>query len=98
MKKWEIYLADVPFEDISESKLRPVLVIGDSVFQINCLKMTSQPPRLGEYVLKMWKEAGLLKPTTVRISKKLMLSPDAFRKYIGSLQSIDIYEIQKRIG
>lgn len=96
-KKWEIYLADVPFEDMPQSKVRPVIVLEDSVLVVDCLKMTSQPPRPGEYVLKEWKAAGLLKPTTVRISKRLALKPCLFRKRIGSLQLADILEIEKRL-
>ena len=98
MMKWDIYIADVPFEDLPETKLRPVVVLEDSVILIDCLKMTSHAPRQGEYVLKRWKEAGLKKPTTVRISKRLLLEPSAFRKHVGSLHPIDILEIQKRLS
>ena len=51
----------------------------------------------GVYI-KMWKEAGLKKPTTVRISKRLLLKPDAIRKHVGSLHPIDMLEIQKRLS
>ena len=47
MMKWDIYIADVPFEDLPETKLRPVVVLEDSVILIDCLKMTSQAPRQG---------------------------------------------------
>lgn len=97
MRRWDIYLANVPFEDTPESKVRPVVILEDGVVFVDCLKMTSQPPRQGEYVLQKWGEAGLRKPTTVRISKRLELGPDAFLKRIGSLHPIDILEIQKRI-
>ena len=39
MTKWDIYIADVPFEDLPETKLRPVVVLEDSVILIDCLKM-----------------------------------------------------------
>lgn len=48
MMKWDIYIADVPFEDLPETKLRPVVVLEDSVILIDCLKMTSQATRPGE--------------------------------------------------
>lgn len=98
MRKWDIYMADVPFEDLPQSKPRPVIILEDSVVVIDCLKMTSQSPRYGEYTLQKWREAGLLKPTTVRISKRLVLEPGLFRKRIGSLHPIDIIEIQKRLS
>lgn len=98
MTRWDVYIADVPFEDLPRSKVRPVIILEDEVVLIDCLKMTSHPPRDGEYALQKWQEAGLHKPTTVRISKRLVLPPDAFRKRIGALQPVDIIEIQKRLS
>ncbi len=98
MTKWDVYIAEVPFEDLAEMKVRPVVILEDSVALVDCLKLTSQTPRYGEYVLQKWSEAGLLKPTTVRISKRLALKPDLFRKRIGSLHPIDILEIQKLLS
>jgi len=95
LKKWEIYLARVPFKDITESKIRSVLILDNTVIVIDCLKMTSQPPRCGEYVLKDWKEAGLRKPTTVRVTKRLSLPTNNIIKKIGMLSVLDISEIQK---
>ncbi len=97
MKRWDIYIANVPFEDLPVSKLRPVIVLDSGYALIDCIKMTSQPPRTGEYILQRWEDAGLHKPTTVRISKRLALAPDAFVKYIGTLTTVDIIEIQKRL-
>lgn len=97
MKRWDIYIADVPFEDLPESKLRPVLILDGDVLLVDCLKMTSHPPRPGEYSLQKWREAGLHKATTVRLSKRLLLNQDALRKYVGHLQPIDILEIEKRL-
>lgn len=98
MTPWDVYIADVPFEDLPQSKLRPVIILVDSVLVVDCLKMTSKPPRPREYALQKWREAGLLKPTTVRISKRLLLNRNSLRKRIGALHPIDILEIQKRIS
>lgn len=97
MSKWDIFLADVPYEDLPESKIRPVVILDDSVAVIDCLKMTGQKPRLGEYVLKDWKGAGLRKQTTVRVYKRLALPQEKLIKKIGTLQIVDIAEIQKLI-
>ena len=95
MRKWEIYLAYVQYEDIPGGKLRPVLVIDeDTVYPICCLKMTSHPPRAGEYELIRWQNAGLRKPTTVRIQKRLRLSEADFKKKIGLLDPVDILNIE----
>ena len=95
--KWDILLADVPYEDLPETKVRPVLVLGDEVHVLDCLKMTSQPPRPGEYVLGKWAEAGMRKPTTVRIGKRLSLDKCRIRKKIGTLHPADIIEIENRM-
>lgn len=96
-RKWDILLADVPFEDIEETKLRPVLVLGGEAHLLDCLKMTSQQPRSGEYVLKNWSAAGLHKSTTVRLSKRLDLDKCRVRKKIGALHPVDIIEIQNML-
>lgn len=94
MRKWEIYLAYVPFEDIPGGKPRPVLVIDDNnVYPICCLKMTGTP-RSGEYTLVRWQNAGLHKETTVRIQKRLMLNSSDFIKRIGILDPVDIVSIE----
>ena len=98
MSKWDIYLANVPFEDLPQSKRRPVIILDDTAVLIDCVKMTGQPPRPGEYVLQKWKEAGLHKPTTVRVSKRLALSSASLIKQLGSLQPVDIIEISKRLS
>lgn len=97
MRKWDIYLANVPFEDLPQSKVRPVVILDDAALIVDCLKMTSHPPRQGEYVLAYWEEAGLRKPTTVRISKRLALDQSRFIKRLGSLHPFDIIEIQKKM-
>lgn len=95
-KKWDVCIADVPYEDLPQSKVRPILVLGASdTVEIDCLKMTSQPPREGEYKLKKWKEAGLRKETTVRLSKRLDLPERNIRKKIGHLDKVDILNITK---
>lgn len=93
-QRYDICIADVPFEDVPQSKVRPVLILDAETMTVECLKMTSQLPRKGEYVLQMWQYAGLKRQTTVRISKRLRLTPDAIHKKIGHLHPSDILAIQ----
>lgn len=99
--KWEIWLAQVKFEDNpSVIKRRPVLIISPSVSCIISLKITGHAPRAtyeGEYLIKKWREAGLDKESTIRVSKKLRLINTDFVHKIGRLQPIDIIEIQKQL-
>ena len=98
MRKWEIYLAYVRFEEIPGGKPRPVLVIDDNIaYPICCLKMTGHEPRRGEYALIRWSNAGLDKPTTVRIQKRLNVKADDFIKKIGSLDPVDIVNIESML-
>ena len=97
-EKWDICIADVPFEDLPESKVRPVLVLEKEAAVIKGLKMTGQQARPGEYKLVKWKEAGLKKPTVVRVEKKLQLPKQNIRKKIGHLLPVDIVGVQKAIS
>ena len=96
--EYDIFIARVPFEDLPQEKIRPVLVLNEGVYLIDCLKMTSAKTRFGEYELKEWKKAGLDRQTTVRITKRLKLDKTKFIKKIGHLTPIDILEIQRLLS
>lgn len=87
MQKWDIWLAYVRFEDSpDEAKLRPVLVIDNKDIYILSFKMTSHLPRqnyYGKYPIKYYKDVGLVKPTVVRLSKKLLLLENEFDKKLA---------------
>ena len=94
---WDIFLAEVVFEDIPGSKKRPVLYLEEQDSFFICLKMTGTAPRFGEYALQDWQGAGLHKPTTVRIGKRLRLSQNDIICKIGHLSAIDIYSLSSMI-
>lgn len=97
MRRWDIYWADVPYEDEpGKSKTRPVIIAKDSIAYVLTLKVTSQDARendLSDYPLIYWRESGLSAPSVVRIRKISKLSPDAFGDYIGRVQAADAYNI-----
>ena len=97
--RWEIWEADVPFEDKKQSKLRPVLILSEEEALVLSLKMTSHEPRYkkleGEYEIMKWQEAGLVKPTVVQCSKLLKLDKNAItEKQYGRLTATDIIGLQ----
>ena len=98
-QRWEIWEADVPYEEKAGSKRRPVLILSKDTIYVLSLKMTSHEPRYkaldGEYEVLRWKEAGLEKPTVVQCSKKLRIDRSRFtgKKY-GRLTAIDIIGLQ----
>lgn len=99
-KKWEVWLADVRFEDKPEiSKRRPVIVFENQQVYIVSIKVTGQQPRDAktDYVLQRWEEAGLDTVSVVQITKQLKLVRSDFVCKIGKLQIKDIMEIKVRM-
>ena len=94
--KWDIWLAEVPFEDINERKTRPILVIEGKGYYIDCWKMTSNISAQGSIKLIKWKEAGLNVETSVILSKKLELSEMYLHHKIGVLHPFDILRISTK--
>ncbi|MDR0935750.1 MAG: type II toxin-antitoxin system PemK/MazF family toxin [Oscillospiraceae bacterium] len=95
---WDIWVADVPFENSDGHKIRPVIILedsDDSVQVVQMMMLTTHTPRLGEYALRYWRESGLHRPTTARISKIIDLPQDSFSYKIGTLNSDDIEEIYR---
>lgn len=97
---WEVWLANVRFEDVPETKKRPVVVTETGEAFIIALKVTSHEPRdaWGEYALMEWRTAGLKKQSTVRISKRLRLPKTALVHRIGVLHQADILAIRTIIA
>lgn len=101
-KRWEIWEADVPFEEGNKSKLRPVLILSEDKVLVFSLKMTSHSPRYktldGEYEVMRWQEAGLLKPTVIQCSKLLKLKKENFtNKKYGRLTATDVVGLQEML-
>ncbi len=96
--RWDIWIAKVGFEAQDGFKIRPVLIIDGTCCCVLSLKITSHTPREGydgEYQIIEWKEAGLMKPSTIRITKRLSLPTDSFVKRIGRLMPIDCENVSK---
>ena len=73
-KKWDIILVPFPFSDLSAIKRRPALVVSQDEYNkendLVIAFITSQLNvgyRWGDYRLIDWKEAGLPKPSLIRM-------------------------------
>jgi mRNA-degrading endonuclease toxin of MazEF toxin-antitoxin module len=100
-EKWEIWYADCKFEDdASQSKDRPVLVVGGgSETFVLALKITgAQRSGESEYIVRKWEESGLTKPSVVQTDKKYMLRENEFRRYVGRLHPNDILVLGIMLG
>ena len=100
IKPWEVWFAAVRFEDSPQIKNRPVVVTSSGAIYVMALKVTSHVPRneWGEYALQHWQAAGLNKPSTVRIGKRLRLQQSDMVHRIGKLHPVDILNIQRIIA
>lgn len=105
MKKYDIYWASYLKEeskfknksDLTEDDftIRPVLILDNDII-VKIAKITSHAPRKDtkEYLIKDWKSAGLRNESTIRFSKKDIISPQLLIKYIGHLAEEDIKVIE----
>lgn len=100
IKPWEVWFAAVRFEDSPQIKNRPVVVTSSGDIYVMALKVTSHIPRnvWGEYALQYWQTAGLSKPSTVRVGKRLRLQQSDMIHRIGKLHPMDILNIQRIIA
>jgi mRNA-degrading endonuclease toxin of MazEF toxin-antitoxin module len=93
-KPWEIWWANVKFEDTDEYKRRPVLIISANANSCTAYKLTSQSERIGEYALRDWEKSGLPKPSVVRVKHIVFLeSRDLYQK-IGPVSLFDRNNIE----
>lgn len=86
MERYEIWQAKVKFEDSDDIKERPVLIWGGQAYLV-AYKMTgtNRGDNQDEYRVRYWKEAGLSKPTSIRLRKVLKLGKDDLLYQIGAL-------------
>lgn len=96
--KWEIWLAEVSFEeDATKSKARPVLILPDG-YDIKVLKITSHSKRNGsDYSVLKWKEAGLQMPSIIRGNRIILMQQSDFYHRIGKLHIVDITNVKALI-
>lgn len=97
MRNFDLYWVRFHYEDTSEYKYRPALIINDQIVRLS--KITSNLDRIETpyYILKDWREAGLTKESLVRITKTVDVNNQMLRRYIGHLSQRDECEIKNMI-
>ena len=98
MERYDIWQAKVKFEESDEAKERPVLIWNNQVFLV-AYKMTGtdRGDDQDEYRIRYWKEAGLTKPTSVRLRKVLRLEKGDLLYKIGDLDKRERLNFEFRI-
>jgi mRNA interferase MazF len=73
-EKWDVVLVPFPFTNLKSTKRRPAVVVSPNVYNqsqdIVAAFITSNlqgEERVGDYKLARWKEAGLPKPSKLRM-------------------------------
>lgn len=97
MTPGSIALVRFPFSDIETTKKRPALVLGGSARSprnrlVTVAMITSQVEALridGDVELAMWREAGLLHPSLLRLAKVATIDAALVDKVIGELSAAD---------
>lgn len=101
MNRWDVYWADVPFEDDpTQSKVRPVIIAKDSTVYVLTMRVTTHAPRdydPYDYSLIEWQYANLSAPSVVRIRKLAKLPPEKILSHIGRLHPSDMLGIQTKM-
>ena len=99
-KKWDIILVSFPFRDLTSTKKRPALVISPDDYNNSSdfviLFITSNlkaKPKTGDYRLQHWKQAGLPKPSMIRM-KFATINKSIIVKKIGNLIDKDIQKVK----
>lgn len=103
LERGEIYSCKVYFENPDRKgtftyKKRPVLILENKSYLIETAEITSHSVRkwdTGDYRIRDWKEAGLKKPSTVRLTLRVGISPHMLDKKIGELSVRDEEEVEK---
>ncbi len=93
----EIVLVRFPFSDLESSKKRPALCLSshrltDKIQIVVVAMVTSKVENFaldGDYLLSDWKDAGLLHPSLVRLSKVASLDLILIEKKLGKITEQD---------
>ena len=99
LRQYDIYWAEVPFEDTDDSKIRPVIILDDRTVFVIGVGVTSQSPKpkSNDYVIQDWKEAGLSKQSAAKLDRKVKIPAERIKEKIGRLSSRDILCLSFRI-
>jgi len=97
--QWDIWYALYKYDDSSEAKDRPVLILRNNPTHVLTLKITSSGliDKSVDLEIVRWQEAGLKKPSVIKTNKRLPLEEVDFRRRIGRLHEEDILRLRFRL-
>lgn len=100
-RRGDVVLVRVPFSDLSGNKERPVLVLSTDTYHDNWNELlvtaiTAEPPkspRLTDYELQAWRQAGLHQPSWIR-SHLATVHRRIIACQIGTLTASDLAAVE----
>ena len=91
----EVYVCVFPFTSGQASKARPVLVLMDLGADCLVCRITSVPHRsFLDLPVAAWQEAGLEKPSTVRLSRLVTVEKAILKVRLGKLNQYDLGRVR----
>ena len=98
MNKYDIYMADVPYRETNDHKLRPVIILNDSAFLVSALPVTSKGKSSDfQYRIIHWEAAGLSVPSYIILQPYRFTDKSMIMERIGRLQPDDIFRLEMRL-
>jgi mRNA interferase MazF len=96
----DIVLIAFPFSDGRRVKKRPAIVLLDSKDNDLLLaRVTSQPVNTTfDLFIKKWREAGLLKPSYIRLHKLATIETVLVDRKLGTLSDDDLTQIKQKLS
>ncbi len=92
----EVYVGIFPFTSGQVGKARPVLILMDLGLDCLVCRITSIPHRgFLDLQIKGWQEAGLDKPSTIRLSRLVTVEKTILKVRIGQLSNEDVGRVRK---
>ena len=92
----EVYVCIFPFTSGRGAKARPVLVLVDLGSDCLVCRITSVPHQgFLDLALSRWQEAGLEKPSTIRLSRVVTIEKSLLKVRIGKLSNEDLSLVRK---
>ena len=91
----DVYVCVFPFTSGQGAKARPVLVLMDLGPDCLVCRITSVPHRgFLDLPVTHWQDAGLEKPSTIRLSRLVTVEKSILRVRLGSLASDDLDRVR----
>jgi len=99
MAKGDVVLLSFPFTDLSGSKLRPAVVLAESVLDVTVCFVTTQLFWEEENDLKLWPNthSGIKKESILRVSKIATLDRAFLKGKLGSLSTEEISDMNTKL-